>query len=98
MSKLLSKKRGIRHVYIRHTQDLINEIKELINRFDPSKPRHCEKLNGLRYSLDDKMNHVKRLDSKMFELLDQKEAENDLTNCLVGNDEVFELEMMKYLN
>ena len=44
------------------------------------------------------MNHVKRLDSKMFELLDQKEAENDLTNCLVGNDEVFELEMMKYLN
>ena len=26
---------------------------------DPSKPRHREKLKGLRYSLDDKMNDVK---------------------------------------
>ena len=27
----------------------------------------------------------------MFELLDQEGAENDLTNCVVRNDEVFEL-------
>ena len=66
-------------------------IKELINNFDRSKLRYCEKLNGLRYSLDDKMNHVKRLDGEMFELLGQVEAENDLANCLVRNDEVFEL-------
>ena len=91
MSELLSKKRGTRNVYIRHTQNLINEIKELINNFDQSKPRHREKLKGLRYSLDDKMTHVKRLDDEIFELLDQEEAENDLTNCLVRNDEVFEL-------
>ena len=37
------------------------------------------------------MNHVKRLDDEIFELLDQEEAENDLSNCLVRNDEVFEL-------
>ena len=91
MSELLSKKRGRRNVYIRHTQNLINEIKELIDNFDPSKPRHREKLKGLRYSLDDKMNHVKRLDDEIFELLDEEEAENDLSNCLVRNDEVFEL-------
>ena len=83
-------KRGTRNVYIRHTQNLINEIKELINNFDPSKPRHLEKLKGLRYSLDNKMNHVKRLDHEIFELLYQEEAENDHTNCLVRNDEVFE--------
>ena len=27
----------------------------------------------------------------MFELLDQEGAENDFTNCVVRNDEVFEL-------
>ena len=37
------------------------------------------------------MNHVKRLDDEVFELLDQEETENDLSNCLVRNDEVFEL-------
>ena len=91
MSELLSKKRGRPNVYIRHTQNLINEIKELIDNFDPSKPRHREKLKGLRYSLDDKLNHVKRLDDEIFELLDQEEALNDLSNCLVRNDEVLEL-------
>ena len=35
------------------------------------------------------MNHVKRLDDEIFELLDQEEAENDLSNCLVRNDEVY---------
>ena len=89
MSKLLRKKRDTRNVYIRHTQNLINEIKKLINYFDPSKRRHDEKLKGLRYSLNDKMNHVKRLDDEIFELLDQEEAENDLSNCLVRNDEVY---------
>ena len=81
MSKLLRKKRDTRNVYIRHTQNLINKIKKLTNNFDPSKPRHDEKLKGLRYSLND----------EIFELLDQEEAENDLSNCLVRNDEVFEL-------
>ena len=58
MSELLSKKRAnVTFLYDR--QNLINEIKELINDFDPSKPRHREKLKGLRYSLDDKMNDVK---------------------------------------
>ena len=55
MSELLSKKRGTRNFYIRHTQNLINKIKELINNFYPSKPRHREKLQGLRNSVDDKM-------------------------------------------
>ena len=91
MSELLSKKRGTLNVCVRHTQNPINEIKELINNFDPSKSRHREKLKGLRYSSDDKMNHVKRLNDKIFELLDQEEAENDLSNCLVRNDEVFQL-------
>ena len=63
----------------------------MINNFDPSKPRHREKLKELRYSLDDKMNLVKSSDDEIFELLDQEEVENDLTNCLVRNDEVFEL-------
>ena len=63
----------------------------MINNFDPNKPRHHEKLKGLRHSLDDKMTHVKRLDDEIFELLDQEEAENNLTNYLLRNDEVFEL-------
>ena len=41
-------KRGTRNVYIHHTQNLINEIKELMNNFNPSKPRHRENLKGLR--------------------------------------------------
>ena len=61
-------------------QNLINEIKELINDFDPSKLRHREKLKRLRCNLDDQLNHVKRLENEISELLDQEEAENDLTN------------------
>ena len=52
-------------------------------------------LKRLRYSLDDKMNHVKRLNDEVFELLDQEETENDLSNCLIRNDEVFELIMAR---
>ena len=37
------------------------------------------------------MNLVKSSDDEIFELLDQEEVENDLTNSLVRNDEVFEL-------
>ena len=53
------------------------------------------KNKGTKVSLDDKMNHVKRLDDEVFELLDPKEAENGLTKCLVRND--VEL-IQKYLN
>ena len=48
-------------------------------------------MKGLRYSLDDKMNHDKRLDDEIFELLGQEKAENDLSNCLERNYELFEL-------
>ena len=48
-------------------------------------------MKGLRYSLDDKVNHDKRLDDEMFELLGQEKAENDLSNCLQRNYELFEL-------
>ena len=37
------------------------------------------------------MNHDKRLDDEMFELLGQEKAENDLSNCLQRNYELFEL-------
>ena len=37
------------------------------------------------------MNHIESLDNEIFELLDQQEAENDLTNCLVRNGEVLVL-------
>ena len=37
------------------------------------------------------MSLVKSSDDEIFELLDQEEVENDLTNSLVRNDEVFEL-------
>ena len=66
VSELLSKKRGTRNVYIRHRQNLINEIKELINNFDPSKPKHCEKLKRLRNSLGDKMNQIKKIRRRNF--------------------------------
>ena len=69
-------------VYILHIQRLINEIKELINNFDPNKFRkHRERLKRLRYILDDQMNQVKRLDNKIFKILDQEKAENYLKNC-----------------
>ena len=65
----LVKRRGTLNFYIRHKQNLINEIKELINNFDPSKPSHREKLKGLRYSLDDKMTNIKRLMTKFLNFL-----------------------------
>ena len=37
------------------------------------------------------MNHIESLDNEISELLDQREAENDLINCLVRNGEVLVL-------
>ena len=45
----------------------------------------------MKYSLDDKMNYRKRLADNILERFNQEEAENDLTNYLVRNDEVFGL-------
>lgn len=45
----------------------------------------------MKYSLDDKMNYGKRLADNILERFNQEEAENDLTNYLVRNDEVFGL-------
>ena len=50
-------------------------------------PLIAKRCAGDEVGLVDKMNHAKKLDDEIFEL----KAENDLTNCLVRNDEVFEL-------
>ena len=62
MPELLSKKTGTHNIDIGYTQ--LNEIKEFINNLDPRK--HHEKLKGPRCSLDDKINHVKRFNEKLF--------------------------------
>ena len=40
MTESLSKKRGARNVYIRHIENLENEIKETIVNFDINNSRH----------------------------------------------------------
>ena len=91
MAESLGKKRGTRNVYIRHIENLENEIKETIENFDISNSRHRERLKGLRYSLDDKMKKVSILDDEIFDLLEQKDAEIELSNTLVRNDRIFAL-------
>ena len=44
MTESLSKKRGTRNVYIRHIENLENEIKETIVNFDINNSRHRESL------------------------------------------------------
>ena len=44
MTGSLSKKRGTRNVYIRHIENLENEIKETIVNFDINNSRHRESL------------------------------------------------------
>ena len=71
MTESLSKKRGTRNVYIRHIENLENEINETIVNFDikNSRENHRERLKGLKYSLDDKMKKNAILDNEIFDLL-----------------------------
>ena len=69
MTEPLSKKRGTRNVYIRHIENLENEIKETLVNFDINNSRHLERLKGLKYSLADKMKKIAILDNEIFDLL-----------------------------
>ena len=91
MAESLSKKRGTRNVYISHTENLENEIKETIVNFDTSNSRHRERLKGLKYSLDNKMKKIAILDNEIFDLLEQKDAETELSKKLVRNNRIFGL-------
>ena len=91
MTESLSKKRGTRNVYIRHIENLENEIKETLVNFDINNSRHRERLKGLKYSLDDKMKKIAILDNEIFDLLEQKDAETELSKTLVRNDRIFGL-------
>ena len=66
MTESLSKKRGTRNVYIRHIENLENEIKETLVNFDINNSRHRERLKGLKYSLDNKMKKLQFLIRKFL--------------------------------
>ena len=46
MTESLIKKRGTRNVYIRHIENLENEIKKTIPNFDINNSGHRENLKG----------------------------------------------------
>ena len=91
MTEWLSKKRGNRNVYIHPIENLENKIKETISNFDINNPRHQKRLKGLKYSLGDKMKKIATLNYEIFDLLEQKDAETELSNTLVPNDRIFGL-------
>ena len=66
MTESLSKKPGTLNVYMRHIENLENEIKEAIVNFDINNSRHRERLKGSKYSLDDKMKKIQFLTMKFF--------------------------------
>ena len=88
MTESLCKIRGTRNVYICHIENLENEIKETIVNLDINNLRHRERLKVLKYSLDDKMKKIAILDNEIFDLLEQKDAETELSNTLVRNDRI----------
>ena len=45
---LLSRKQGPRNVYIRHIENLENELKETIANFDINNSQYQERLKGLK--------------------------------------------------
>ena len=55
--------------------------------FDINNSRHRERLKGLKYSLDDKFKNIAILDNEIFDLLEQKNAETELSNTLVRNSD-----------
>ena len=59
--------------------------------FDINNSRHRERLKSLKYSLADKMKKIAILDCEIFDLLEQKDAETELSNTLVRNDRKFGL-------
>ena len=91
MTESLSKKRGTYNVYIRHIENLENKRKETVVNFDIDNSRYRERLKGLKYSLDDKMKKNAILDNEIFDFLEQKDTETELSNTLVRHNRIFGL-------
>ena len=90
-AEALTRLRGTRAVYLRHTKNLERSILDKIGTFSCENEDQISELQGLRNGFSGKLEKIKELDEKLLELLPQKDSESELEDILMREDSNFKI-------
>ena len=90
-AEALTRLRGARAAYLRHTKNLERSILDKIGTFSCENEDQISELQGLRNGFSGKLEKIKELDEKLLELLPQKDSESELEDILMCEDSNFKV-------
>ena len=90
-AEALTRLRGTRSVYLRHTENLERSILDKIGSFSCENEDQISELQRLRNGFSEKLEKIKELDEKLLELLPQKDSESELKDILMREDSNFKI-------
>ena len=87
MEGALVKLRGSRKVYIRHLENTVTDINNLIRDFDFGNEQHIVKIKTLKATFSNKIEPIKLLDNHILSLLKIEESENEVDEIVTKDDQ-----------
>ena len=87
MAEGLARLRGTRNVYLRHMKNVEKKLSEILNGIDLGDEDSVSRLESMRDGYKEKLEQVKKLDSRIIEVLADEEGEEELGETLTRNDE-----------
>ena len=82
----LAKLKGSRRVYIRHLENTVTDISNLIQDFDFGNEQHIVEIKTLKATFSNKIEQIKRLDNHILSLLKTEKSENELDEIVTKDD------------
>ena len=90
-AEALTRLRGTRAVYLRHTNNLERSILDKIVTFSCENEDQISELQGLRSGFSEKPEKIKELDEKLLELLPQKDSESEIEVIVMRENSNFKI-------
>ena len=82
----LAKLRVSRRVYIRHLENRVTDINNLIHDFDFGNEEHTVEIKTLKATFSKKTEQIKLLDNHTLPLFKTEESENELDKTVIKDD------------
>ena len=82
----LAKLRVSRRVYIRHLENRVTDINNLIHDFDFGNEEHVVEIKTLKATFSNKTEQIKLLDNHTLTLFKTEESENELDKTVIKDD------------
>ena len=82
----LAKLRGSRRVYIRHSENTVTNINNLIQDFDFGNEQHIVEMKTFKATFANKIEQIKLLDNHILSLLKTEVPENELDEIVTKDD------------